>query len=520
MDFVGDHTIPAAWEDRADRHADEWFLLFESEDGHQCVYDYDEFAGLVDGAARAFHDELDVRKGDRVAVHLGNSPSYVRVYFALLKLGAVVVHSNPKHTVRETRYTLDQSDAGHAVTDPEHLDVVAEASQETDVAEVVVARTDDPPTGTATLSDLVDHDRPFDPGVEVTPEDPAQIVFTSGTTGEPKGVVHTHANIVYGTERNCHHLGMRPTDRTCIALPLCHVHGQFHGVLAPTYAGGTVVLLEAFSASSYVDQLRKHRATVTSLIGTQMRALLAQPEQDTDADHDVRELYNAINVTDEEKTRFCDRFDVTIVNGWGLTETLTAATMSPRFGDRRWPSVGLPTFDVEIHVVDDEHEPVGPDEVGEIAVEGERGQSLMKEYYGMPDRTEAVFTDRGWLLTGDMGRMDEAGYLYFVDRKKDIVETKGENVSIAEVEGVLNDHPEVAEAAVVGAPHDVYGEVVKAYVKSAGGDLSTADLTEHAEANLSEFKVPAEIVVVEEFPRTSIGKIDRGTLAERANRDG
>jgi crotonobetaine/carnitine-CoA ligase len=515
MDFINGKTVRDLWSERVALSGGETALLFEPSEGRERMVDYATLNDRIDRAARAFHDELGIEKGDTVGLHLPNCPEYLEVWYALLKLGAVSVHSNTNHTAREVNYTLDNSDAGVIITTPAYEDVIADAREGTGVETTVYARAADADTGDApTLRGLTDGAAADLPAVSLDALDPAQIIFTSGTTSDPKGVVHTHANLVYAGERASKHTNLRPDDRMLTALPLFHVNAQSISALSTLTVGGTLVLLEEFVASTYVEQLRKHRATVTSLIGTQIRALIARPEQGTDADNDLREIFFAINITDEEKERFEERFDVPLLNGYGLSETMTIVSMAPNNGDRSWPSIGRPAFDREVHLVDEDGNEVPTGEMGEIAVDGERGRNLMQEYYQMPERTEEAFTEAGWLLTGDFGRFDEDGNLYFVDRKKNIIETRGENVSEAEVEGILEEHPGIAEAGVIGVPHELYGEAVKALVKLDDPDVTVEDVRAHAEANLAEFKRPAEIEIVDEFPRTSIGKIQKSVLRE------
>jgi len=516
MDFINDKTVRDLWTERTELNAGDRFLVFESNEGIEESYTYGEFNDLVDRTARAFHDELGVRKGDAVTIHLPNCPQYLQTWFALLKLGAVTVHSNANHTAREVNYTVDNSDTEIVVTEPNYQDLVEEATEGTAADEVVYARTDDDSyAGNSTLAALVDEANPDLPDVDIKADDTAQIIFTSGTTSDPKGVIHNHANLVYAGERAAKHTALRPDDRMLTTLPAFHVNAQCISILSTLTVGGKLIMVEEFRASEFIDQIRRHRATVTSIIGTQVRALLAQPKQGTDDDNDLRDVFFAINVTDEEKERFEERFDAPLLNGYGLSETMTIVTMAPIHGDRKWPSIGRPTFDREVFLLDEDGNQVPNGEMGEIAVGGTRGRNLMAEYYQMPDRTEEAFTEEGWLLTGDYGRFDEDGYLYFVDRKKNIIETRGENVSESEVEGVLENHPGVEEAGVIGVPHEIYGEAVKAFVKRSDPEVTLEDLEAYAEANLANFKLPETIEFVDDFPRTSIGKIQKSTLREQ-----
>lgn len=515
MDFLHGKTIRDLWRERVALSGKERFLITDEKNGIERSYDYAEFDDLINRTARAFSEELSIEKGDKVTIHLPNCSEYLQVWFALLKLGAVSVHSNTNHTVREVNYTVDNSNSEAVITSPAYADLVADACEGTAVSTTVYGRlNEDDDVNGVRLDEIIAGADPDLPEVDIDSDDIAQIIFTSGTTSDPKGVLHTHANLLYSGERASKHTALRPDDRMLTALPVFHVNAQSISVLASLTVGAELVLVEEFRASQYIDQLRRHRATVTSLIGTQVRALLAQPKQGTDDDNDLREIFFAINVTDEEKERFEERFGAPLLNGYGLSETMTIVSMAPIHGDRSWPAIGRPTFDRDVYIVDDDQNSVDTGERGEIAVAGTRGRNIMQGYYEMPEKTEEAFTEDGWLLTGDFGRFDKNGHLYFVDRKKNVIESRGENVSEAEVEGVLENHPKVEEVGVIGVPHDIYGEAVKALVKRTDESLTVEELKEYAAENLAEFKRPSEIVFVKEFPRTSIGKIEKSTLRD------
>lgn len=516
MNFIGGRTVRDLWAERRAVSGDDRFLVYEAADGAKDTYSYVEFDELLNVTARAFHDEFGVEFGDHVAIHLPNSPAYLQIWFALAKLGAVTVHSNANHTARELSYTLENSDTRLVVTRAEFEKPVEDAVDGVSAVEETIYVSDGP--GDApTLAGLVDGASAELPPADLTADDPVQIIYTSGTTSDPKGVVHSHANLVYCGERRSKHVALQRGDRTMTALPVFHANAQ-GSVLETITTGNSLVLLEEFSASSYVDQLRRHQVTHTSLVGTQVRALLATPERATDADNDLRVISYAINVSDEEKEAFERRFDAPLVNGYGLTEALVTVTKAPLHGDRSWPAVGRPTFDREIHLLSDGSE-VNVGEVGEIAVAGTRGQNLMMGYYELPELTEAAFTEEGWLLTGDYGRFDKDGNLYFVDRKKHMIKTRGENVSELGVQSVLQDHPDVDAVAVIGVPDDFYGEAIKAFVKPTTDDLSAADVIAFAEEQLADFKIPSVVEFVDEFPRTSIGKIEKSVLRKEKGED-
>jgi carnitine-CoA ligase len=247
----------------------------------------------------------------------------------------------------------------------------------------------------------------------------------------------------------------------------------------------------------------------------QLRTLIAQPPNDEDKDHSLRKVFYAINVSDQEKQTFEERYAVDLINGYGQSETMTLLTVSPVASPRRWPSIGLPSPGRTLLLLDEEGKEVATGEVGEICVRGERGRSIMLGYY--KDEQSTAETIRGDLLhTGDNAYADEQGYLYFFDRKKDMIKRAGENVSAIEVESVLVDHPLIAEAAIIGIADPIRDEAVAAVVVVAdGADLSEADITAYCKERLSRFKVPTVVAFETELPKTSIGKVRKDELRKK-----
>jgi crotonobetaine/carnitine-CoA ligase len=284
-------------------------------------------------------------------------------------------------------------------------------------------------------------------------------------------------------------------------------------LLGTMTVAGTLIVIQEFRASRFWQQVRAHRATQTCLVAMQLRTILAQPPAEGERDHVVRRLFFAINVTDAEKAAFEERFGVTLINGYGLSEGMTLLTCSPIAGPRRWPSIGLPSPGRQLLLLDDAGEEVPPGEVGEIVAVGTPGRDIMLGYYGDPDATAAALRPGGRLHTGDNAYADAEGYLYFFDRKKDMIKRAGENVSAIEVEAVVMDHPLVADAAVVGVPDDIRDEAVAAVVVPASpGALSAEELIDYCRGRLSKFKVPTVVSFVDELPKTSIGKVRKDEL--------
>jgi len=243
-----------------------------------------------------------------------------------------------------------------------------------------------------------------------------------------------------------------------------------------------------------------------------VRTLLAQPPAPTDRDHLVHRNFYAINVLDSEKEAFEERFGVELLNGYGLSEAMTIVTLAPVFGERRWPSIGLPTYDRQVRIVDADGQDLPAGEIGEIIVQGVPGRTIMKGYFKHPEATAQAIRD-GWLYTGDNGYFDKNGYIYFFDRKKDVIKRAGENISASEVEAALLLHEQIAEAAVIGVVDPIRDEAVKAFVVTAEGTQLTEDqVTEHCRSHLASFKVPTIVQFVESLPKTSVGKIEKKAL--------
>jgi crotonobetaine/carnitine-CoA ligase len=349
----------------------------------------------------------------------------------------------------------------------------------------------------------------------VRSDDLAELIFTSGTTRKPKGVMLTHANCLRAGLHAVHCLWLDEGERCLTALPLFHVNAQAMSVLAAMTVAGTLVLLEEFRASRFWGQVRAHEATQTCVVAMQLRTILAQPVADGERDHRLRRLFFAINVTDEEKAAFEERFGVTLINGYGCSEAMTLLACSPIVGPRRWPSVGLPATGRRLLLLDDDGNEVPTGEVGEVVAEGIPGRDFMLGYY-RDEQATAETLRNGRLHTGDNLYADENGYLYFFDRKKDMIKRAGENVAATEVEAVLLEHPQVAEACVVGVADPIRDEAVGAVIVPAHpGVLTIEEITEHCQARLARFKVPTIITFVDEMPKTSIGKVRKDVLRKQ-----
>lgn len=515
MDIVGNRTMRDLLDEQVDRYGDKPFIVFEDKDGAVSEVSYREFQNRVDRVAAGLTD-LGIGPGDKVAVHLSNCPEILEIWFALGTLGAVMVPSNTANTPGELEYVLEFSDAIAIVTQEGFLPTVRAAAEHVPaVKHRILARSTSAAPGTVLLEDLA-LTTTIAPRPNVDSEDIVQMLFTSGTTARPKAVLLTHATALHGGERESRGLLLDENDRCITSLPLFHVNAQVITVLSSLTVGGTCIVLEEFRATKYWEQLRRHAATQTSLVAMQARTLLAQPERETDRQHSLRRTFYALNISVDEKDAFQNRFGVELINAYGLSEAMTLATLAPVFGPKKWPSIGKPLMGRIVRLVDSEGNDVPVGKVGEIVIQGVPGRTLMLGYYKNPDATAKAIRD-GELWTGDNAYADEDGYLYWFDRRSDMIKRAGENISTAEVEFALIEHPEIAEVAVIGVPDPLRDEAVKAVVVlEAGSRLTADDIREHCTARLASFKIPTVIDIRDALPKTSIGKIAKGELRKEA----
>jgi len=513
LDWMGNRSLTDLLADRLALNPDDTFLVFENRAGEISELTYAEFEVRVEETARGLN-ALGVEAGGRVVVHLRNSPEFLISWFAIVRLGATMVPSNIANTAGELEHVVGFTEASHAITEPDFCDAVQRGIElaGTDTT-TIVAR--GKLAGFFAFEDLKTLSSDPAPRPPVSGDDVAELLFTSGTTSKPKAVMLTHANCLRAGLDTVHCLWLDRGERMLTALPLFHVNGQGMTILAAMTVGGTAIVIEEFSASKFWKQVKRHKATQTAVVAMQLRVLIAQPDDPSDREHDVKKLFYAINVSDQEKEAFEERFGIEVINGYGLSEAMTLCTVSPVAAPRRWPSIGLPSPGRTLLLLDEDGNEVATGEVGEICVKGTPGRTIMLGYY--KDEGATAQAIRGDLLhTGDNAYADAEGYLYFFDRKKDMIKRAGENVSAIEVESVLADHPQIAEAAIVGMPDPIRDEAVAAVIVVADGEtLSEEEVTAYCSERLSRFKVPTIIAFEPELPKTSIGKVRKDELRKK-----
>jgi long-chain acyl-CoA synthetase len=500
------------------------FIVYEDE-----TLTFEQHFRAAAHLANTLVDRYGVEKGDRVAIVMRNFPEWSIAFWAAAAAGAVVVPLNAWWTADEIAYGLRDSGAKVVFVDAERLDRLAEITPPLEV-HTIVARA---PQGTAVTAErwedvlgAVPADAELPP-VDIEPEDLATIFYTSGTTGRPKGALGTHRNICgnllslgFAARRAQVRAGKEPAPTAgqnvyLLSVPFFHATGCHSILVANLAAGGKLVLMHKWDAERALELIERERVTTFGGVPAMVWQVLQSPSFESRDISSVQSIgYGGAPAAPELVRRIDQLFPGrTPSNGYGLTETSSVTTMNSGIDYQRKPeSVGVPVPVVDVRVVDTEGNDVPAGEVGELWIQG---PNVVKGYWGLPEATEQTFGG-GWLKSGDLARVDEEGFVYIVDRAKDMVIRGGENVYCVEVEGVLFEHPEVADVAVIGVPHQVLGEEVGAVVVLRAGSSATADdLRAHVRERLAAFKVPAHVYFRDEpLPRNPAGKVLKRDLRD------
>jgi len=460
--------------------------------------------------------QTGIRPGERVALLITNRPAFLGAFLGVLRLGATAVPLNTLYKPDEVRYAVAHARCLAIITEPAFSDIVNEACGMLDHGVTVLLAGKDSedfaPAGSGVPSSGGDDRWEGKPVME----DLAGIFYTSGTTARPKGVMISHENMMYSAEVTIKSLGLVAGDVPLLAFPLFHVNSLFYGVLTAIVLQGCIGLVRGFSVSSYWQDAAETGATWTpGITGALIRLLLQREASEAEQRHGMKFAVGGGFTSIEQVTGFEKRFGIRLVPGWSMTETVSLGTLHPI--DRPMPvpyvtGIGYPTLGQQIRLVKDDGTEAGAGESGEILY---RSPSLFGGYLDDEEATREAFTQDGWFRTGDVARMDESGYLSFMDRKKEMIKTKGENVAAAEVERVINQHAGVAESAAIGVPdHDgTWGERIEAYVvRTEGSEVDEAELQQWLASQLADFKVPRSFHFVAQLPKTALGKIQRQKL--------
>ena len=422
MDIIGTRNVRKVLEYKVSQYGSKESIVFEDSKGYVVSFTYREFDEMVNRYANILLRK-GIKKGDKVTIHLMNSPEYLFSFFALAKIGAVTIPTNILSGAPEMEYYLDFSDSVGIITEPGYTDLFSSILDKCKkVQHLFLVRTSPwypndrlYPDATIIADEIQDAPTAL-ADVSIDIEDDLMMLFNHDPV-RPQAVRLTHANAVFAGIFGAQAWKVAAEDRHLLTLPLFHINAQFISLMPTLTAGATLILTEQFSAARYMEQVRGHRSTTTSLVGAMVRMILNESATGRDADNRLRLIMYAIAVTDEEWSAFESRFQVRLCDLWGMTETLGATTINPIDGIMKKNCVGIPRLGNAVKVVDGNGTEVPAGTAGEIVVQGVPGRTIMKGYYKNAEATRETVRD-GWLHTGDYASMDEDGYFHFIGRKK------------------------------------------------------------------------------------------------------
>lgn len=489
---------------------------------------FGEVKSQVDRLATSL-SKLGIGKGDRVGIMLPNCPQYLISFFAIVRLGAIVTNVNPIYTPREVELVAKDSGMRAIIALDLVIPLILSVQSDTSIRDVIVTslpaysaapETAPPiPDGTLSFKALIDDVTEIQlPRLTIdAQEDIAVLQYTGGTTGVPKGAMLTHQNLYTNTLQSYlwgSVLTQRGDERYLLVIPYFHIYGQTVGLLLSVWNGAMQIPIPKFDPHLLIRAIREHKPTFFPGAPTLYISMLNHPEIKTCGLESVKRFNSgSAPLPIEVIEQFEQMSGAMLYEGYGLTEASPTTHSTATLAKRKIGSIGLPFPSTECKIVDLEtgtrEVPIG--EMGELCV---RGPQVMKGYWNRPDETAIALRD-GWLYTGDIARMDEDGYFYIVQRKKDMIIVSGYNVYPNEIEEVLFTHPDVLEAVVIGVPDQYRGEAVKAFIVLKPGATTTVDqLIEHCRANLAKYKVPSIIEIMAGLPKSAVGKVLRRELRE------
>ncbi len=474
------------------------------------TYSYRDFQKQVHILANALKKQ-GFKKGDFIHVWVQNSPETLIAYFAIIKIGAVAGPINGWWKGPEVAYLLNDSRGRGLILEDQYLPIYNEIKDKCTHLEKIIQMGKNISPGHISFDALMAEDDDTTVECRSDAEDLAYIFYTSGTTGNPKGVLLSHKNIVSDANGINAALNTNENRNFLCFLPLFHVNAMLTCTSAME-KGHQIILRKSFSASEFWEVVDKHKINFWSAVPAVYQILLSDPSrQKYDLSSMEFGICGAAPLTEETMKNFQDTFKIPIVEGYGLTEGTCVSTINPRVGVRKVGSIGLALPGQEVKIFDENGREQPPNTPGEIVI---KGDNVMKGYFNKPEETAKTIIN-GYLYTGDVGIKDEDGYIFIVDRKKDMIIRGGENIYPKEIDNLLATHPKIAEAATVGVPDKTMGEEVKVFVIAGDDSLTEEEVIEFCKQNLAGFKVPKFVEIMQEdFPRSPIGKVLKKTLRQ------
>lgn len=502
-------NVRSFFESVVESHPNRTFLVF-ADDGRR--FSYRAADDLINRAAAAWHS-LGVTHGDRVAFMVDNSPEFVWAWLGLAKLGGVLVAINTGFREAEASYVIQDSGAVLAYVDESQQAMFKSIADEAPLLRGVLSHG----SGEGSFDELMSGQDPVAPPADLGGDDVISLIYTSGTTGHPKGVVQTHRNYVLTGQAYPSWMRMSLGERIYACLPLFHINSQAYSTMGAIGASGTLVLASRFSARRFWPDVRRYGVHVFNFIGAMAVILSKSTPGEHDAENSVHTAYGVPALPAEVVEDVERRFGMRVISGFGMSET-TFGLLEPIDEPRRPGTMGRPRHHpdpsvprTQAKVIDDDGAELAVGEIGELAL---RNAAMMSGYFNDPERTAEALVD-GWLRTGDSVYRDADEFFYFVDRKKDIVRRRGENISSLEVERVVELHPAVLEAAAIGVPAELSDEDLLVYVVIRDGyTLSADEVFDWAAARLAPFKVPSYVRFTDDLPKTPTSKIQKQRLRE------
>jgi len=502
-------NIPQLLEQSCQRNPNKTFLYFQEQE-----ISFQTFRENVHRAAN-WLIKLGIKNRDRVCIYLPNCPEFLYIWLGLSHIGSVLVPINVNYKDKEANYILKHSECVAVVGNAKTLEVVKNAHPNLPWLKYIISVGEKvPDPNILEFSSFAYEEPKITTSLRVNEDDISSIMYTSGTTGPPKGVMVTHCAYVYGGQGYTHWADITDKDRLFTCLPLYHANAQYYSTMGSIAAGASLILVDHFSASRFWDQIRQYGATIFNFIGAMLVILMKQPESIQDCQHQVRVAYGTPALEKDLQDYIEKRFEITVLAGYALTECIFG-TIQPLNGVRKPQSIGIPRYHPEfknmIRIVDEQERELPPGEVGEIVI---KNPTVTPGYFRDPEENKKLLRN-GRLHTGDNAYRDEDGYFYFVDRKKDVIRRRGENMSSLEIEETLNAHPKVLESAVIGVPSGLSDEEIKAYIIPKSGEVIEAvEIFEWCEQRLARFKVPRFFEFRESLPKTPTHRVEKYKLRQ------